>query len=157
MRSDPPTPEHLWFLNTLVHVRVKNAEGADGLSVIENWAPYADSPPLHIHHTEDELFHVLEGEFRFQLGEAEVVARPGEMILTPKGVPHTYRIESPVGGRWLVVTTHGDFERFVRDVGRPATSLELPTPAGPPTAEGARELGAIAVRHGIELVGPPLS
>ncbi|HEX7180508.1 MAG TPA: cupin domain-containing protein [Thermoanaerobaculia bacterium] len=157
MRHDVATPEYLWFLNTLVRIRVSHAEGADGLSVIENWAPYADSPPLHIHHTEDELFHVLEGEFRFILGGEEHRAGPGELILTPRGVPHTYRVESPAGGRWLVVTTHGDFERFVRDLSRPAAGPELPMPAGPPTPEEAQALGALAMRHRIELVGPPLA
>lgn len=52
---------HLWCLGTLVTVRVAADEGRDGLSVLEHQAPYADSAPLHIHHTEDEIFHVLEG------------------------------------------------------------------------------------------------
>ncbi|MCB0689137.1 MAG: cupin domain-containing protein [Saprospiraceae bacterium] len=27
-----------------------------------------NDPPLHIHHSEDEVFIVLEGEFRFRIG-----------------------------------------------------------------------------------------
>lgn len=155
--DEASTAPYLWFLNTLVRIRVSHAEGADGLSVIENWAPHADSPPLHVHQTEDELFLVLEGEFRFVVDGEEHRAGPGEVILTHKGVPHTYRVESPAGGRWLVVTTRGDFERFVRELGRPAALPELPVPAGPPTQEEAQALGAVARRHGIELVGPPLT
>jgi hypothetical protein len=79
------------------------------------------------------------------------------MVLTRKGIPHTYRIESRSGGRWLIVTTHGDFERFVRELGRPAPAAELPKVAGPPTAEEMEALGATAMRHHIQLVGPPLS
>jgi quercetin dioxygenase-like cupin family protein len=157
MHHDVQTPEYLWFLNTLVRIRVSHAEGADGLSVIENWAPHADSPPLHVHHTEDELFHILEGEFRFIVDGKEHRAGPGELIFTRKGVPHTYKVESPAGGRWLVVTTRGDFERFVRELSRPAARPELPVPAGPPTPEEAQALGAAAMRHRIELVGPPLA
>ncbi len=59
-------PEHFWFLNTLVSVRIAQADGSDGISVLEHRAPYGDSPPLHVHHTEDEIFQIVEGTFRFQ-------------------------------------------------------------------------------------------
>jgi mannose-6-phosphate isomerase-like protein (cupin superfamily) len=150
-------PENLWFLNTLVQVRVPHEEGTDGLSVIENRAPFADSPPLHVHRTEDELFLILEGQFRFVAGGEERRAGPGDAVLTRKGVSHTYRVESPEGGRWLVVTTHGDFERFVRELSRPADTVDLPPAGGPPSPEQVQALGAVAARHHIELVGPPLA
>jgi quercetin dioxygenase-like cupin family protein len=65
-----------------------------GRSVLESLAPHGDSPPLHIHHTEDEVFHVIAGELRFQLDDQDVRLAPGETLLAPKGVPHTYRVES---------------------------------------------------------------
>lgn len=157
MHRDDPSRGPLWFLNTLVRIRVSHEDGIDGLSVIENWAPFADSPPLHVHGTEDELFHILEGEFRFVAGEEELRVGPGEMVLTRQGVPHTYRVESPAGGRWLVITTQGDFERFVREISRPATVPELPAAAGPPGPEEVQALAAVAMRHHIQLVGPPLA
>ena len=148
--------DYLWFLNTLVRVRVSHMQGSDGLSVLEHRAPLHDSPPLHIHRTEDELFHILEGEFRFRIGQDEQSYTAGEVLLTPKGVPHTYRVDSPSGGRWLTVTTRGDFERFVRAVSRPAANRELPQPSGPPTPEAISELANAAREFGIELVGEPL-
>lgn len=157
MPHNVQVPEYLWFLNTLVRIRVAHARGTDGISVIESLAAYADSPPLHIHHTEDELFHILEGEFRFLAGGRELRAGPGQTILTHKGVPHTYRVESKTGGRWLVVTTHGDFERFVREMSRPAPGAQLPPPSGPTTSQEAQAIGAVAIRHHIEMVGPALS
>ena len=148
--------EQLWFLNTLHTIRVRHDEGEDGISLMESLAPHGDSPPLHVHHTEDETFHVLEGELRIRAGDADVTIGPGETLLAPKGVPHTYRVESPEGARFLVVTTRGDFERFVRALSRPAERPELPTPHGPPTPDEADALAAAARVHGIELVGPPL-
>jgi len=53
--------------------------------------------------------------------------------------PHTFRIESD-GGRWLTVTTHGDFERFVRTVGLPAPLVELPPPRGPGAAAASASM-----------------
>lgn len=149
--------EYLWFLDTLVRIQVSERHGSDGMSVLEHRAALGDSPPLHLHQTEDEIFYVIEGEIRFQLGGEESRLGPGESLLTPKGVPHTYRIESPGGARWLTVTRRGDFERFVRALGRVAEREELPVPAGAPSPEAVQTLVRVAQAHGIELVGPPLA
>jgi len=147
-------PEHLWFLDTLVRVRIAHRDGPDGISVLEHRAPYRDSPPLHIHKAEDEVFHILDGKFRFQIGEAERICGPGDTLLAPKGVPHTYRVESANGGRWLTITVRGDFERFVRAMGRPAARLELPPSSGAPTPEAQAALASSASQFGIELICP---
>jgi mannose-6-phosphate isomerase-like protein (cupin superfamily) len=149
--------EQLWFLNQLVTVRVRHDEGEDGISVLESLAPHGASPPLHVHETEDETFHVLEGDLRFVAGDADIRLGAGETTLGPKGVPHTYRVESPAGARWLVITTRGDFERFVHALSRPAEASELPAPnPAAPTPEQEDELAAAAREHGIKFVGPPL-
>lgn len=101
-----------------MQVKVACTDGKDGLSVLEHRALFGDLPPLHIHRTEDEVFHFLEGEFRFQIAGEEQRWGPGTTFLAPNGVAHTNRVESPAGGRWFTVTTHGDFERFVRTLGR---------------------------------------
>ena len=149
-------PEAVWFLNTRVTIRVPHTAGEDTLSILEHHGPARDSPPLHVHVNEDEVFHVLTGEFRFRVGDNEVVLTSGQWLLTPKGVPHSYLITSPDGGRWLTVTSHTDFERFVRAIGRPALGPDLPEPTGPPTPAQAAELANMAGRFGIQLVGPPL-
>ena len=148
--------EQLWFLNTLHTVRVRHDEGEDGISVMETLASHGDSPPLHVHQTEDEIFHVLEGQLRIRAGDADVTIGAGETLLAPKGAPHTYRVESREGARWLVITTRGDFERFVHALSRPAERPELPAAEGPPTPEQVDALAAADREHGIELVGPPL-
>jgi len=148
--------ERIWFLNTLVHIRVAQQDGKDGISVLEHRMPYGDAPPLHIHHWEDEIVHILEGEFRFQIGAAVQTVGPGATLLATKGVPHTYRVGSRSGGRFLTITAHGDFEQFVRAIGRRAESDELPPQAGPPSPEAISQLAVQAGRFRIELLGPPL-
>jgi quercetin dioxygenase-like cupin family protein len=146
----------LWFLNTLVTFPVSHADNGDGISVMESLARRGDSPPYHIHRTEDESFHLIEGELVFLVDGETKRVHPGETHLAPKGVPHTYRVLSQQA-RWLVVTTHGDFERFVREAARPAQAAELPPLAGPLTLEEQKALGELALRHGIELIGPSLA
>jgi mannose-6-phosphate isomerase-like protein (cupin superfamily) len=121
---------------------------------METLAPHGDSPPLHVHRTEDEIFHILEGEVRFRVADQELRVRPGETMLAPKGVPHTYLVESE-RGRWLVVTAHGNHERFVRALSRPAERSELPEPS-PPTPDQREALAAAGREYGLDIVGPPL-
>lgn len=148
--------DEVWFFNTRVTIRVPHAAGIDTLSVLEHHGPAGDSPPLHIHVNEDEVFHVLTGEFRFRVGEDETVLTPGQWLLAPKGIAHSYFIASGAGGRWLTITSHTDFERFVRAIGRPALGPGLPELAGPPTPQQAKEVAEIAARFGIRLIGAPL-
>jgi mannose-6-phosphate isomerase-like protein (cupin superfamily) len=147
---------NFWFLDTLVQVRASFNDSSDRISVLEHRVPYGDSPPLHLHRTEDEIFYVLAGEFRFRVGEKQQRLGIGACVVAPKRVPHTYLAESAEGGRFLTVTSDGEFERFVRAVSRSTQHLELPTPAGPPTVDMMGNLAKIAANHGIEFCGPPL-
>lgn len=151
-----PTLTHVWFLDTLVTIHVSHTQGADTISLLEHQAPAGHSPPLHIHRTEDELFHVLTGDFEFHVGDQTRLLTAGASLLTPKGIAHTFRVRSTNGGKWLTMTTHTDFERFVRAIGRPAPRAELPPPPGPPTPEMVAQLTEVAARHSIDVVGPPL-
>jgi mannose-6-phosphate isomerase-like protein (cupin superfamily) len=147
---------YLWFLNTLVKVCNSFSGGTDGISMLEHRAPYHDSPPMHIHRTEDEVFHILEGEFFFMVNDAESRIGPGDTLLIPKGAPHVYRIDSQEGGHWFTITTHGDFEKFVLAMSRPAEQIRLPEPAGMPSPEAQKMLSEKAAEFHIEIVGPPL-
>jgi len=147
---------HLWFLDTLVEIRVASSAGEDGLTLIESVAPQGDSPPLHVHQNEDELFHVLDGELTLKVGDGELVLGAGESALAPKGIAHTYRVDSDTA-RWLVTTTRGQFETFVRATSRPAERPELPERSAPPTPEQQAALAEVAAANGIALVGPPLA
>jgi quercetin dioxygenase-like cupin family protein len=147
---------HLWFLNTEVTIRVSHRDGSDGISVLEHRAPHGDSPPLHVHRNEDEIFRILEGEVLFRVADRDMRASAGDTLLAPKGIPHTYRVDSADGARWLTIMRGEDFEGLVRSYSRPAERSGLPTPSGPPTPEQVEALAAVCSRYGIELVGPPL-
>lgn len=151
-----PDPMHLWFGNTRVAIRVASADGADGLSVIEHWMPHGESPPLHIHRAEDEVFHILEGRYRFRVGDRDFEAGVGETMLAPKGVAHHFRVVSPNGGRCLTVTRGADFEQMVRAVSRPAREPGLPEQVTV-DADAAERLFRLCAEHGIDLIGAPLS
>ena len=45
----------------------------------------------HVHPAQDELFQVLGGEVEFRLGKQTLVAKPGDRVLVPAGMPHRFR------------------------------------------------------------------
>jgi quercetin dioxygenase-like cupin family protein len=155
MSKSIPTNQ-LWFQNSLVTIRVAASDSPDGLSVLEHRVPHGYSPPLHFHRGEDELLHVLEGEFRVKFKGQEHRVGAGAILLVPKGEPHTFRVESKPEARLLSITVGGDFERFVRALSRPAERSDLPPPSGPPSADAIAAFKTIAAQCDIEIIGPPL-
>ncbi|TGQ73332.1 cupin domain-containing protein [Mesorhizobium sp. M00.F.Ca.ET.186.01.1.1] len=147
--------ELLWFNNTLVAIQVSSADGEDGICVIEHRLPHGDSPPLHVHRNEDEVFHILEGRMRFQINGHERIVGAGETVIAPKGLPHTFKVESPEGARTLTVTRGSDFETMVRLASRAAKGPELP-PLAQPTPEMVEGLTRLCAENGIDIVGPPM-
>ena len=108
-------------------------------------------PPLHVHHRDDEAFYVLDGELSLFVAGEQFVLATGQAALAPRGVPHSYRVESEEA-HWLVITTPAGFESFVREVAEPAPAEELPR-AGRPHDPAV--LAQAAAKVGIEILGPP--
>lgn len=61
--------------------------------------------PLHVHHSDDEAWYVLEGALRVQRGEEIVEARAGSGVFVPRGLKHTYWNPSPEPARYLLIMT----------------------------------------------------
>jgi quercetin dioxygenase-like cupin family protein len=58
---------------------------------------------LHLHHADDEAWHVLEGELTFRFTDRTETARPGTTVFVPAGTPHTYT--AGPGARYLIILT----------------------------------------------------
>jgi len=59
--------------------------------------------PLHVHHSDDEAWYVLEGVLRVQVGDEVVEARVGAGVFVVRGTKHTYWNPSPEPCRYLLV------------------------------------------------------
>lgn len=130
--------DELTFLGS--RARILASGGALGVvDMLE--VPAGEMPPLHVHHAADECFYVMSGHVTFFMPGVERRVGPGEFVLGPRGIPHTYRVgDEPC--HWLVISQPAGFERFVEAVAR----LESPDP---------ERLAAIAAEHDIEILGPP--
>lgn len=143
--------EALWFLGSLVTVKASAEDTRGQLSIVEFVNPAGFAPPVHRHQAEDEMFYILDGEATFHCDGATFDAGPGDFVLLPVGLPHTFVVGAGAPLRTLQITTPAGFERFAAAAGTPATERRLPDPAPPDVAALARAAGAA----GIELLGPP--
>ena len=74
--------------------------------VIQNWraAGVAEMvAPLHVHHADDEAWHVICGALRFRLADREFTAEAGSTVLVPAGVAHTFGNAGPEPSRYLLI------------------------------------------------------
>ena len=89
------------------------SEESDGVvSIVDNTVP-ANWPGPFLHkHDFDEAFYVLEGELTFQVEDAVITKRAGELAFAPRGVAHTLANHSDGRARYLLVCTPAGFERY---------------------------------------------
>ena len=59
--------------------------------------------PLHVHHADDEAWHVVSGALRFRFTGTELTARAGTTVLVPAGVPHTFGDAGLGPSRFIII------------------------------------------------------
>src|SRR5579859_7694714 len=76
---------------------------ADGVSFcLRDWRGSGPAA-LHVHHEDDEAWHVLEGTLSFRFDDRFVEARAGTTVFVPAGVAHTYNAQQ--AARYLLILT----------------------------------------------------
>lgn len=118
-------------------------QDSNGLLVLENTFHAKGGPARHLHHDQDELFYVTEGEFFIEVGEERFRLTQGDSLLAPRRVPHVWaHIGNGRGSMLITFSPAGKMEAFFREV----TKANAMPPQDP-------ELWRA---HGMELLGPPL-
>jgi len=123
---------------------VRGEQSGGALAAMVALAPPGDGPPLHIHTREDETVYVLEGEFRWRLGEEPIASGPGSFVFIPRGLAHTWQCLGDRPGRMLITFAPAGMEGFFE-------SLSSLTDFDP---EAFRRAGE---EHAMKVVGPPLA
>ena len=145
--------EARWYGDSLFEFLVPQEATGGAMSVLRATMPEGFSPPRHIHTREDEVFHVLDGDICFEIDGRRLLAGPGTSVFMPRGVPHSFRVESPVACV-LGVMAPGQFEQLFRNLSVPAGERRLPEPGTVPFDVPA--VMAEQARLGTEVVGPPM-
>ncbi len=108
-------------------------------------------PPLHVHEREDEAFFILEGRFEFRVGEQTFTAGPGDFLLAPRGVPHTFRNVGSSPARKLALAWPAGLERFFLEIGQPVVAA---APASPPDAYAMARFVEAVAKYGMTMLAP---
>ncbi|MCG2614270.1 cupin domain-containing protein [Terrimonas sp. NA20] len=101
--------------------------------------------PYHIHPNQDEIFYVLEGSYRFKVGEELFDLTVGESIFLPRAVPHAWTQASEKGKMMVILQPAGKLENFF--IAMAALKAE------PDQAT----IKKIFAENEMEVVGPPLA
>ena len=149
----PGEGEALWFNGGLALLRATGEQTEGRFAVLELLAPKGFAAPLHIHRNEDEFFVVLSGEVRVQHGETVIEAVAGSLVHGPRGVAHSFHVDSGEA-RLLLFFGPAGVEGFFREGGKPARSLGLPH--ADEQFLDRQALMEIGSRYHQEFVGPPL-
>ena len=144
----------VWYMGNLFTILAGSEENGGRFALIEMLAPKGTEPPRHVHQREDEAFYMLEGEITFYIGDETYVATPGKFVFAPRGIPHSWVVETDVVHK-LVTLTPGGAEEHFRD---PRFSGPALTPTLPPPPEVPPDMAALVAdmeRYDVEVVGPP--
>jgi quercetin dioxygenase-like cupin family protein len=104
-------------------------------------------PPLHVHHEQEETIHVLKGRYKIRIGDEIFFCEEGGFAYLPSTVPHAFLNLTDEPGEVVVVYTPGGGHTFYEELG-PMSRGSHPDP---------RAIHALFEKHGMTLLGPPLS
>jgi quercetin dioxygenase-like cupin family protein len=141
-----------WWQGGLYLMKARAEDTGGALGLVDATLYRGFGPPLHVHNREDEAFYVIEGEVRFRQGTEDFVGGPGSWVWGPRGVPHTFKVESE-SARALILVTPGGFERMFEVGGVPVS--ESPEP--PVQEYDPDEAVAMSKQFAFEVIGPQLS
>jgi quercetin dioxygenase-like cupin family protein len=129
----------------VLDVKVSGRDTGGDLAIFEQTSlSPGRGTPLHVHLGQDEIFHVLDGEYAFLVGEERFRLRPGDTIFLPRQVPHAWTQVSPRGRMTVIMQPAGKLEEFF---------VAMAAFKGEPTPQ---EVAQLFAAHEMKVVGPPL-
>jgi len=129
-------------------IKISSEDTAGAFTVFEGQTEPLTGPPLHRHPNQDEWWHILDGEFRFEVDGQEIYARAGDTVFAQRGSRHTFQNVGSKPGRTLTTVVPGGVDCFFQDLEAVAPRGAVPDPA---------KMRAVFEKHGQELLGPPLA
>lgn len=119
-------------------IHVSGPETNKAMLFAELRMPVGVGIPRHMHTREDEIFHVVEGQIAFTLGNRETTVGPETTVFGPRDVPHGFFATGATPARMLVTIAPAGLEAMFEELSR--------LPAGAPDLS---RVGEIVGRYGI--------
>jgi quercetin dioxygenase-like cupin family protein len=137
--------ETVWLRKLGIRFMIGGEQTEGHFALVEHpIGPRALAAPMHTHEHEDEYTDVLEGEVGVQIGEEILLARPGDLVFKPRGVPHAFWNPADEPARALEIISPAGFERYFAEL----APLFPPANGGPLDEEA---VGAVREKYGLEM------
>jgi quercetin dioxygenase-like cupin family protein len=131
--------------SNILDVKISGNDTGGELAIFEQTSlSQGKGTPLHIHHAQDEIFYVLEGSYKFQVGDARYDLKNGDSIFLPRQVPHAWTQVSEKGKMIVIMQPAGKLENF------------FVTMAALDHVPRQEEIAKIFADNDMQVVGPPL-
>jgi quercetin dioxygenase-like cupin family protein len=104
---------------------------------------------LHVHHSADEQFYILEGTLSVWMDSHWQDLPAGALAVMPRGIPHALGNRSKQTVRFLGSGDPAGFERFFADLEAAAHHFSYGSP------QFLAELAKVYKKYDSELLGPP--
>jgi len=100
-----------------VKFKITGEETGHAFSIVEHPLEPRTLVPPHLHHDTDEYSYVVEGQFGARIGDEIFLADPGDYVLKPRGIPHTFWNPTDRPARLVEIISPAGFEKFFAEAG----------------------------------------
>ncbi len=131
--------------SNVLDVKISGADTDGDLAIFEQTSlSQGKGTPLHIHLAQDEIFYVIEGSYKFQVGDEKYDLAAGDSIFLPRKIAHAWTQKSDRGKMLVTMQPAGKLENF------------FVTMAGLDHQPSQEEIAKIFSNNEMQVVGPPL-
>lgn len=129
----------------IIDVKISGTDTDGDLAIFEQTSlSQGRGTPLHIHHFQDEIFYVIDGLYKFQVGDDKYDLTTGDSIFLPRKIAHAWTQVSEKGKMRVTMQPAGKLENF------------FVTMAALDHQPGQEEIAKIFSDNEMQVVGPPL-
>jgi quercetin dioxygenase-like cupin family protein len=131
--------------SNILDVKISGSDTNGDLAIFEQTSlSKGKGTPLHIHNAQDEIFYVIEGTYKFQVGGEKYDLTTGDSIFLPRQVAHAWTQVSEKGKMIVTMQPAGKLENF------------FVTMAALDHEPAKEEISKIFADNDMQVVGPPL-
>ncbi len=131
--------------SNILDVKISGSDTNGNLAIFEQTSlSQGKGTPLHIHNSQDEIFYIIEGSYKFKVGDDKYDLTAGDSIFLPRKVAHAWTQVSEKGKMSVIMQPAGKLENF------------FVTMAALDHEPSQQEIAKIFSDNDMQVVGPPL-
>jgi len=125
----------------VITIKLTSEDTNGAYALFEDVTPPGAGAPPHIHHREDEVFNILEGEYEVQCDGRLFKVTAGSTVHLPKNLTHSLKNTGSSSGKILGLLIPGGSEKVWEEIS-----------SKPPEPPSIDNINAITKKYGIEFL-----